>query len=63
VCLGADSTAVAWSKHPDEFSEIQAMIMLQAVSTRPVVEEFVKGIGMAPSGIRQGPSPRSIATP
>ncbi|MDT5310943.1 MAG: uncharacterized protein QOE48_6670 [Mycobacterium sp.] len=29
VCLGADSTAVAWSKHPEEFSEIQAMVMLQ----------------------------------
>jgi hypothetical protein len=49
VCLGADSTAVAWSKHPDEFSEIQALIMLQPVSGRYVVEEFVKGIGM-PNG-------------
>jgi len=28
VCLGADSTAVAWSKHPEEFTEIQAMVML-----------------------------------
>ncbi|WP_433234204.1 alpha/beta hydrolase family protein [Actinomadura nitritigenes] len=47
VCLGADSTAVAWSTHPEEFSEIQAMVMLQPVSARPVIEEFVKGIGMA----------------
>ncbi|WP_063063440.1 alpha/beta hydrolase family protein [Nocardia violaceofusca] len=47
VCLGADSTAVAWSKHPEEFAEIKAMIMLQPVSARPVVEEFVKGIGMS----------------
>lgn len=47
VCLGADSTSVAWSKHPEEFSEIQAMVLLQPVSARPVVEEFVKGIGMA----------------
>ena len=46
VCLGADSTAVAWSKHPEEFSEIQAMVMLQPVSGRPIVEQFVKGIGM-----------------
>jgi uncharacterized protein len=46
VCLGADSTAVAWSKHPDEFSEIQAMVMLQPVSCKYIVEEFVKGIGM-----------------
>jgi uncharacterized protein len=46
VCLGADSTAVAWSKHPEEFSEIQAMVMLQPVSGRYIVEEFVKGIGM-----------------
>ncbi len=29
VCLGADSTAVAWSKHPEEFAEIRAMVMLQ----------------------------------
>src|SRR3984885_14878173 len=28
VCLGADSTAVAWSKHPEKFTEIQAMVML-----------------------------------
>jgi pimeloyl-ACP methyl ester carboxylesterase len=47
VCLGADSTAVAWSKHPNEFSDIQAMVMLQPVSAKYVVEEFVKGVGMA----------------
>jgi uncharacterized protein len=46
VCLGADSTAVAWSKHPGEFSEIGAMVMLQPVSGRYIVEEFVKSIGM-----------------
>jgi hypothetical protein len=46
VCLGADSTGVAWSTHPQEFSGIKAMVMLQPVSARPVIEEFVKGIGM-----------------
>ena len=46
VCLGADSTAVAWSKHPEEFAEIQAMVMLQPVSGRYIVEEFVKSIGV-----------------
>ena len=46
VCLGADSTAVAWSKHPEEFAEIQAMVMLQPVSGPYIVEEFVKSIGM-----------------
>lgn len=46
VCLGADSTAVAWSKHPEEFAEIQAMVMLQPVSGRPIVEEFVQAIDM-----------------
>lgn len=46
VCLGADSTAVACSKHRDEFSEIQAMVMLQPVSGRPIVETFVQTIGM-----------------
>lgn len=46
VCLGADSTAVAWSKHPEEFTEVQAMVMLQPVSGRYIVEEFVKGLGI-----------------
>lgn len=46
VCLGADSTAVAWDKHPEEFNEIEAMVMLQPVSARPIVETFVAGIGM-----------------
>ena len=46
VCLGADSTAVAWSRHPEEFSEIQAMVMLRPVSGKYIVEEFVKGIDM-----------------
>src|ERR671915_574870 len=46
VCLGADSTAVAWSNHPEEFSEIQAMVMLQPVSARPIVETFVQGLGI-----------------
>lgn len=38
--------AFAWSKHPDEFAEILAMVMLQPVSGRHIVEEFVKGIDM-----------------
>lgn len=46
VCLGADSTAVAWSMHPKEFAEVQAMVMLQPVSGRYIVEEFVKGLGI-----------------
>ncbi|TDZ45771.1 alpha/beta hydrolase family protein [Mycobacteroides franklinii] len=46
VCMGADSTAIAWSKHPDEFSEVQAMVMLQPFSARYLVEEFIKAIGM-----------------
>lgn len=37
---------MAWFKHPEEFAEIQAMIMLQPVPGRPVVEEFVNAIGM-----------------
>ena len=47
VCLGADSTAVAWSRHPEEFAQIQATVMLQPVSGRYIVEEFVKAVGMA----------------
>ena len=46
VCLGADSTAVAWSKHPEEFAEIQAMVMLQPVSANYIVDEFVKAVGI-----------------
>ncbi len=49
VCLVADSTAVAWSKHPGEFSQIQAMVMPQPVSGSYIVEEFVKSIGMEDS--------------
>lgn len=32
--------------HPEEFSGIRAMVMLQPVSARPVIKEFVKGTGM-----------------
>lgn len=46
VCLGADSTAVAWDRHPEEFDEIAAMVMLQPVSARPIVENFVAGLGI-----------------
>jgi len=46
VCLGADSTAVAWSKHPEEFDEIRAMVMLQPVSANYIVDEFVKAVGI-----------------
>lgn len=44
VCLGADSTAIAWSKDPKEFAEVQALVMLQPVSLSYLVEEFVKSI-------------------
>lgn len=46
VCLGADSTAVAWDKHPEEFADVKALVMLQPVSARPIVENFVAGIGL-----------------
>lgn len=46
VCLGANSTAVAWSKHPEEFSEVGAMVMLQPVSANYIVDEFVKAMGI-----------------
>ncbi|GAC66859.1 alpha/beta hydrolase family protein [Gordonia soli] len=47
VCLGADSTAVGWHKHPEEFADVQALVMLQPVSARPIVETFVDGLGIA----------------
>lgn len=46
VCLGAEFTAVAWSKHPEEFSEVESMVMLQPVSGSHIVEKFVKNLGI-----------------
>jgi hypothetical protein len=40
VCLGGDSTLVAMNKHPQEFAHIKAMLLLQPVSVRPVVQRL-----------------------
>ncbi|WP_369249728.1 alpha/beta hydrolase [Streptomyces sp. R41] len=45
VCLGANSTAVAWTKHPEEFAEIQANVMLQPLEGRSIGEQFSKALG------------------
>lgn len=45
VCLGANSTAVAWAKHPGEFAEIQALILHQPLAGRSIGEQFSKVIG------------------
>jgi len=45
VCMGANSTAVAWARHPAEFAEIQALIMLQPLSGRSMGERFTEAMG------------------
>ncbi|MDC2956727.1 hypothetical protein PO587_19845 [Streptomyces gilvifuscus] len=45
VCLGANSTVVAWTKHPEEFAEIQALVMLQPLEGRSIGEQFSKVLG------------------
>ncbi|MER5436739.1 alpha/beta hydrolase [Streptomyces sp. NPDC002588] len=45
VCLGGNSTAVAWARHPEEFAEIQAMVLHQPLEGRSIGEQFSKGIG------------------
>lgn len=44
--LGANATAVGWARHPEEFSRVRALIMLQPVSGPYIVEEFVKNLDM-----------------
>ncbi|MYM19312.1 alpha/beta hydrolase [Brevibacterium sp. 5221] len=50
VCLGADSTAIAWDRMPEEFSEVEAMIMLQPVSGTYIVDTFAEGLGLGEAG-------------
>ncbi|MFD6061770.1 alpha/beta hydrolase [Rhodococcus wratislaviensis] len=49
-CLGADSTIVAMSKHPEEFENIRAMVAVQPVSLRPFVEVACETNGI-PGGV------------
>ena len=46
ICLGADSTFVAYKKYPKEFEDIKAMVALQPVSARPLVERINKEMGI-----------------
>ncbi|MBA2810581.1 hypothetical protein E0500_025090 [Streptomyces sp. KM273126] len=45
VCLGANSTAVAWARHSAEFAQIRALILHQPLTGRSVGEQFSKVIG------------------
>ncbi|MFI5619725.1 alpha/beta hydrolase [Streptomyces sp. NPDC051567] len=49
-CLGANSTIVAMSRHPEEFEGVRAMIALQPVSLRPFGEVAVEANNI-PDGI------------
>jgi uncharacterized protein len=46
VCLGCDSTMVAMNKHPEEFTNIQALLALQPVSARPFIERASENAGI-----------------
>jgi len=43
--MGANSTAAAWAKHPSEFAEIQALILLQPLDGRSIGEQFSNLMG------------------
>jgi uncharacterized protein len=51
VCLGCDSTMVAMNKHPEEFTNIQALLALQPVSARPFIERASENAGIQ-DGVR-----------
>lgn len=44
-CLGANSTIVAMSRYPEQFTNVQALVALQPVSARPIVETMAKDNG------------------
>jgi uncharacterized protein len=46
VCLGANSTIIAIDKHPEEFTDIQALIALQPISARAFVERAAERAGI-----------------
>ena len=45
-CLGGNSTVTAWSKHPEEFSDIRTLVLLQPFSARCIVEVFADTMGI-----------------
>jgi hypothetical protein len=45
-CLGCNSTMVAMSKHPEEFTGVKAMVALQPVSARPFIERATENAGI-----------------
>jgi hypothetical protein len=51
VCLGCDSTMVAMHRHPEEFTNIEALLALQPISARPFIERACENAGQ-PDGVR-----------
>lgn len=45
-CLGANSTIIAMSKHPEEFQGIRALIALQPSSFRPIAQRVLAAQGL-----------------
>jgi uncharacterized protein len=46
-CLGANSTIIAMAKHPEDFTDVKAMVAVQPVSARPFVERAAESAGIA----------------
>jgi len=46
ICLGGNSTIVAYNKHPTEFEHVISLILLQPVSTRPLLERMGQTTGI-----------------
>jgi pimeloyl-ACP methyl ester carboxylesterase len=45
-CLGANSTIVAMSRHPEYFEDVRAMVAVQPVSARPFIERASEQAGI-----------------
>ncbi|MGW4567163.1 alpha/beta hydrolase family protein [Streptomyces sp. NPDC004561] len=49
-CTGANATMVGMTKHPEEFENLRAMVAVQPMSVRYLIEETSKAIGF-PGGV------------
>lgn len=52
MCLGADATLVAMRKHPELFSEIASMMLVQPISGQALVKRLCKNMHLGEKGER-----------
>jgi hypothetical protein len=50
ICLGANSTLVAMEKHPEEFEDIQSLILIQPLSGEALVKKLCENLGLGELG-------------